>query len=876
MNGRPIYNYYLIESLHKEKRDLIDLLIPLTILFMGTTNLEYSIKSIQQGLKERFNLRIPIRTIETVTTRLKNEQFINFEKARYSASDESAKKDTSKLNKINKYGLDIFLCIKEARLAMDIITIKNNFDKKNGTNIEFNELEFVLDRLAECDFLKTTGVRYKLTDEGNKYYLEIVKETKRVREGIEPLLEDIKNYLNKELKSNYDIKVVEQILLSFIHKNIEPLADFIETKVIEDIKKYKIDLGADQERILCEYVKERVNDHDSNFYNAMKDLILGSTISALYNSKDIEMDKDKLMDKERLKDIEIILDTNVLFYLLGYNFPEFCDPTLELYDLLRENGFKFCIFDITLKEADSVLRTCMGLFKRLYIPGVKVNSICYYLRMKYRTTSRIQILKNRLAEDIKNKGIIIKETGIILNKYRIPDSTRESIKKYKDGQPRLPQSHDIAAIDLIKDIRKEEVDSIAKSKAIFLTADQRLFDYNYLEMGHKENQTIPEVFVDRLLTNILWLMDPRSDVSLESLIATCSRDVFIKRNVWEIVCKRLEYLHDVKNVNYDDIFSIVYLDSIKSLIKDLKIEQIRKTNVESNKLTDNEAELLKELDDRLEKGLKAGLENKEKLKQVIREKSDDLHKTKEILNINRDILTNLLDQIKKISNQEFDKLLYYKAIQKENEKTKQDKLKKYSRTILLISIILLLFLPVALSYVIGIKENNYDLFNIAIGAIAVLSLFGFIYDRVSDNNILREYWDWLELKIYTIIRRNNMGLIISYIQIKDTAPEAKGIEEHIEISNVSAYAQDISNCSFSIGSNPHTFVLKDNIIIKPGESKNAYICIGKDTDDDIFIQQGESDIWKSDGIRVILRAKNGRTIDRIEAPIFRITNGKLE
>jgi len=360
--SRSIYNYYLIESLHKEKRDLLDLLVPLTILFIGKTQLAYSVKSIQQGLKERFNLQIPVKTIETVIARLNHEQLITVEEPRYAVSEESTKKDMEKLNKINKFGVDIFNVIKKERLAMDATTIRNCVGESINAIINDDDLKFFLDRLVECNFLTTTGIRYKLTYKGYQYYSEISIETKRVREGIDPLIEDIKDYLNRELKGNYNTKSVESILLSFIHKNIEPLADFIETNIINDIKNYNIDLGLDQERVLCEYVKERVQSHDIKFNNAMKDLILGSTVSALYNSKNFDIDQDKLADKEKLKDIEIYLDTNILFYLMGYNFPEFCDPVLELFDLMKKHGFKFCIFDITLKEADGVLRICMGLF----------------------------------------------------------------------------------------------------------------------------------------------------------------------------------------------------------------------------------------------------------------------------------------------------------------------------------------------------------------------------------------------------------------------------------------------------------------------------------------------------------------------------------
>jgi len=537
---------------------------------------------------------------------------------------------------------------------------------------------------------------------------------------------------------------------------------------------------------------------------------------------------------------------------------------------MKKHGFKFCIFDITLKEADGVLRICMGLFKRLYIPGAKVNSICYYLRMKYKTTPRIQILKNRLEENIKELGIIIKKTDINLKDYPISRSSRDSIGKYKPDQPRLPQSHDLAAIDLIKKLRNEEVDRIDKSKAIFLTADQRLFDYNYLEMGHKENQTVPEVFVDRLLTNILWLMEPSSDVSLESLIATCSRDVFIKRNVWEIVCKRLEYLHDVKNIEYNDIFSIVYLESIKGLIKDLKIDEIKKSNVDSGNLADKEVKLIKELDERLEKGLKLGVENREKLKNDIKEKDDNLKKLEQDLENKNNFLNQLLTQVELITNQEINKLEFQKSAQKKNCREKHSRLRKRSKQILAILLLFILIAPAAALYIYGTMMNNMKIFNAYIGGIAILSLLGFIWDRTSDNNMLRKYRDSLEFIIYAIIRRNNLGIIISYVREKESEKSTGIDREHIEICNVSGYEQDISNFKIIIGKDKSTYSLKSNLLMNSDEIKNVYMHMGTDTYKDIFIQQGESNIWRSEGIMVILETGDGITVDEIEAPIFKV------
>lgn len=728
------------------------------ILFLGATKIEYSIKSIKEGLDQKFKLKIPINTVDSVLIRLKNEKLIDILGPKYKISEKFSNKDIFKLKNVHEYADSVFLCIKDELWALDVDAINGLLNIKFKIKIDRDVLQHILNHLVESEYIESTGRRHRLSAEGIKYYSEMSNRTKEIRDNLVPLLEDLRDYINRELQTNYKIEEVEDLLLSFIHKNIEPLADFLETSAIGDIKNY--DINMEQERYLCEYVKDKIKNRDKEFYNQMKDLILGSTVSSLYNSEGLEIDNDKL------KEVKIFLDTNILFYLLGYNFSEFTVPTSELYELMKRKGYRFYLFDFTLAEAERVLRNCISQFDKFFIPGIKVNSVCYYLKMKYKTLPRLQMLTNHLQDEINNKGIIIEPTNVDINNVSYSQAIRKSLEKYKEGQPPISQTHDLLAIDKIREIRNKLVFKMDESKAIFLTADQGLFNYNYLEMNHKESQTIPEVFVDRLLTNILWLIDPASYVSLESLIATCSRDVYIKRNVWDVICNRLEYLHDIKKIDLNDIFSIVYLDSMKSFFDDLKIQELQKIEKSKDKANLEKKQnklLIKKIDNKLQEGIAKGGEQKEKLLIDIKEKTAENQELQDDLEVKNNLLNTFADQLRVAQMAEINKLRLDKSKKKEEERKRQNRLKTTSELLSISLIILVVAIPATYTLYLGHSKGDYTLFGIFVGIIAIIAFTDYIIDHIPGGSryYWKNYWGPIEYKIYGLIRRNNFGLIIT-------------------------------------------------------------------------------------------------------------------
>lgn len=123
------------------------------------------------------------------------------------------------------------------------------------------------------------------------------------------------------------------------------------------------------------------------------------------------------------------------------------------------------------------------------------------------------------------------------------------------------------AIEKVEEIWGKPVRKIEDLKVFFLTSDVRLSRFNFIEMGHRENGTISEVILDRLLTNILWLKNPSTELPLKSIIAAYSRDLFIKRRIWDRFYEILQQLKQEEKVEDEKISTLFYHGYVENLLR---------------------------------------------------------------------------------------------------------------------------------------------------------------------------------------------------------------------------------------------------------------------------------------------------------------------
>lgn len=422
---------------------------------------------------------------------------------------------------------------KDDYLAVDLVQEK--LDSAFKIKLPLSVLKTILDRAKDKGYLKIRIINgideYSLTQKGIEYEQSKIT-TRQVKEDLELLRTNIREYY-KAKGIDLNEKEIETILEKFIIDNLDALVGFF--KKSDEMNNLSIeDVVSTRYYILIDYINE-INLKSQREYNTLKNLVLGSVICAVISSEKSFRLLNLGNTDIKLKEFNVYLDTNFVFGLLDLDFIYFNKSCQELFELFKKFELKIYVFSFTVDEIRSVIN---GYQKYIGHPlGVIPKNIYYSLRKKGWKQTNIYEFISSLKQNLNNKGISIQKVeNINLDKYHPSDP---KIKQYFNENSRIKlrttsaQNHDIAAIETIKSMRGGNVDAIEEAKYIFITTDKNLNRVNFIGMGHKENNTIPEVILDTVFTSILWIKDPKINVSLESVIASYSKESFMQADFWD-------------------------------------------------------------------------------------------------------------------------------------------------------------------------------------------------------------------------------------------------------------------------------------------------------------------------------------------------------
>ena len=452
---------------------------------------------------------------------------------------------------------------------------KNLIQKKIKENskleMPIHVINTILYRAQQRKLVTKDRKNYSITKEGLEY-LDKSETEKDVNRRIRALIDDMKEFFVKN-GHNLSYDEVQNLICSFISKNLKTLIEFINPTNSLDIKIQKIE---GFETFLVEYIEE-VEKKKPNHYNTLRDMILGSLISVIiYSKKPSQVDKIR----NNWAHCQIFFDTNFIFSLLGLHTSNFNEPAQELFKLLKTNGFELKIFDFTVNEIANVMNSFPKDGKR-YPKSVNINTLYKNLNDKNWTKSDVIEFLTNLEDTLNEKGIVIESTNIDLTNYKPVDKDAiNKLEKYKDFQSSHGQAHDLAAIYSIKDIRGKSIRKFEDVSALFLSSDVQLSKYDLKERGHEAHKTIGEVILDRSLTSILWLKDPNADISLKAIIESHSQDLFIRRRVWDKFFNVLQELRQDDKINDENVSMFFYHGQVESLLKGLNDDEIEKITPE--------------------------------------------------------------------------------------------------------------------------------------------------------------------------------------------------------------------------------------------------------------------------------------------------------
>lgn len=449
--------------------------------------------------------------------------------------------------------------------AIDAVSLQVEIIDDSSLSMPIHVLNTVLKRATKRGLIERVNhsQNFRITELGIAYK-DKLETNKDVDRQTNALLEDIKTYYAQKgiEKTCADINIQ---LKSFINNNIEPLLEILNSSLPPEAIAPRY--HREDESLLLEYLNLAERQKPVQ-YDILQNMIFGSIIAAvLYTDDSSELAE---IGSKKFGCSEIYLDSNILLSVLDLTFEQLAKPARELFELLKKHCLDIKVFSFT---KDEICRVLKGYLTEsdCYPSSIRVNSLYSSLKSKgwskSDTLNYIANIESKLAEH----GIGIRYfTSIDMDTYEPSNPKwRQLIGEHKPDQPLQSQNHDLAAIEIIAKIRKHPTHKIEDSKAIFLSSDAKLERFNFEVLDHKESMTIPEVILDRALACILWLKNPSAEVPLRAIIASHSRDLFIKQRIWLTFYKNLSELRQEGQIDDKSIETLFMQDYIENVLKPL-------------------------------------------------------------------------------------------------------------------------------------------------------------------------------------------------------------------------------------------------------------------------------------------------------------------
>jgi|GEM_PF-2670551 len=379
-------------------------------------------------------------------------------------------------------------------------------------------------------------------------------------------------------------------------------------------------------------------------------------------------------------------------------------------------------------------------------------SLIGVLKEKNWKPSDILDFNQNLKQNLEEIGIEVDDSIILDLENYIPKETslKQRLQIEKPFEKNVTINHDVAIIEKIREIRGNSFCELEKCPAIFLTSDNILTHAN-LKMGHEISGTIPEVILDRVLTDILWLRNPKQNVQLSSLISAHSGKLLVNNQIWSKFYATIKELIEKKEITTNDVTNLIYRSRIEDDL--LKFNEDDKDKINDAFILDKINEANKNIETEISDKIESRLSDEtEKNNQIVEENNAQFitaleEKNNEISKISYQI-DQLTSQIEQMNTDEEKNSLIINELTEKNCRDKET-LKKYisqrkenerviAKWITSVIRIILSILLIGIMYYLYIRDLQ-QIGNIAsiIGLIIVISAINI--EKIYNNFCIKIY-----------------------------------------------------------------------------------------------------------------------------------------
>jgi predicted nucleic acid-binding protein len=395
----------------------------------------------------------------------------------------------------------------------------------------------------------------RLTNKGRDKY-DSFENIDDISRNISQLMTYFKQSFESE-GINLSIDQITEIVNKFIEDNLEVFLGYIYDKGT-DIEN----LAKNHEYVIIVKYIYKIEEENASLFKILNDLVLGAEIASIL--KYDENEYTSITKEDGQKRVKIYCDANFLFSLLELHSKEYSDSALELYNLMMQNRYELYVYDLTIQEMVHVLKSYL-VESNIYPKSVKVNTLYGSLKQKGYDHNKTLILISSLVKKLEEKKIALKTTGYVLETYdEFDTSLEEKIISYKPRQKDIYRKHDLFLLTKATHLRRSACFDYCECDSFILTSDYKLSKINYIEMNHKSNSSIGEIILDRVFTNILFLRNPSLSVSVKSIISAYSRELFIKKSIWEKFYSTMLEVKKENNISDEKLAHLFYDHFIES------------------------------------------------------------------------------------------------------------------------------------------------------------------------------------------------------------------------------------------------------------------------------------------------------------------------
>jgi len=390
---------------------------------------------------------------------------------------------------------------------------------------------------------------------------EFVDEPKTAANRIDALIEDVESYFREHF---FRSDIPTQVLIESFLDNTGFLQSFYDTSRHEDIGNI---VETKDQKMLLQYLKS-IESEKPQQTATFREIVMGSIVAEALKWTDLQSVK-----LESFRHCHVFLDTNFVFSILEFHDPQISQPALELYRNLRFFDFRTSVFDFTLEQIREVLRR-YSPDNMVAIDSPQRPSVHNTLKSWKWDKKKVEDYIEGLESTLEEKGVTVLPSGMNFVHGRAHDDERLSEfvevygglferrkPKYGYQSTKFGKQHDLAAIVKIQELRENRSVTLNDPKAIFLTSDRKLAEFDQLDVSRSEQDALPEVVLDTGFTSVLWfLAKGRADInfSLPTIIAAYSRNLFINERVWNRFQAVFKQAVDDEGINVEQVPNVFY------------------------------------------------------------------------------------------------------------------------------------------------------------------------------------------------------------------------------------------------------------------------------------------------------------------------------